>query len=158
IHFPKFGSKIALIHVAGIQISQPFLSTPTDEIHKIIQNNITATTLLTRSFLRYALPLHVPTICIYIGSRVGKIGNPGQAIYAGTKSYLDGFVSSLVKEFSNRNVRFNTISPGYIDSPMLNEYFANHPNAQSKILDLIPLGEIGRPQDIAHAAHFLNDA
>ena len=92
---------------------------------------------------------------IQIGSVVGASGNPGQANYAAAKAALVGFTKSLAQEVGSRNITINCIAPGFIDTDMTKAL----PDAQrAKLLEKIPLGRLGSPEDIAHAVVFLASA
>jgi 3-oxoacyl-[acyl-carrier protein] reductase len=89
---------------------------------------------------------------INIGSVVGTSGNPGQANYAAAKAALVGFTKSLAQEVGSRNITINCIAPGFIETDMTKAL----PDAQrAKLLEQIPLGRLGSPEDIAHAVVFL---
>ncbi|MFQ6611932.1 MAG: 3-oxoacyl-[acyl-carrier-protein] reductase [Fidelibacterota bacterium] len=89
---------------------------------------------------------------INISSIVGLIGNPGQANYAASKAGLIGLTKATARELASRGITANCIAPGYIETDMtdlLNEQQKNN------LITQIPLGRIGRPEDIASAALFL---
>ena len=89
---------------------------------------------------------------INIGSVVGLKGNPGQVNYAASKAAVIGFTKALAKELAPRNICVNCVAPGYIETKMTDVLT----EAQRKmILDEIPLGRIGLPDDIAHAVVFI---
>jgi 3-oxoacyl-[acyl-carrier protein] reductase len=89
---------------------------------------------------------------IQIGSVVGTSGNPGQANYAAAKAALVGFTKSLAQEVGSRNITVNCVAPGFIDTDMTRGL----PDAQrAKLLEHIPLGRLGSPEDVAAAVAFL---
>jgi 3-oxoacyl-[acyl-carrier protein] reductase len=89
---------------------------------------------------------------IQIGSVVGSSGNPGQANYAAAKAALLGFTRSLAQEVGSRNITVNCVAPGFVDTDMTRSL----PQAQrEKLLERIPLGRLGAPEDIAHAVVYL---
>ena len=89
---------------------------------------------------------------INITSIIGLIGNAGQANYAASKAGMIGFTQSIAKELASRGIRANCIAPGYIDTSMTEGL---SPSVKEAILSKIPMGRIGHPRDIAHAALFL---
>ena len=89
---------------------------------------------------------------INITSIVGLTGNPGQANYAASKAGLIGMTKSIAKEVASRGITVNCIAPGWIGTDMTDEL----PDAtKDQFLSRIPIGRIGTPEDIAHAALFL---
>ncbi len=91
-------------------------------------------------------------VIINITSVIGLTGNAGQANYAASKAGMIGFTKSVAKELSSRGVRANCIAPGYIDTQMTEGLPAS---VKEAIVSKIPMGRIGHPSDIAHAALFL---
>jgi len=89
---------------------------------------------------------------INISSIVGLTGNPGQANYAASKAGLIGMTQSIAKEVGTRGITVNCIAPGWIDTEMTVDL---PENSRKDLLDRIPIGKVGKPEDIAHAAVFL---
>jgi 3-oxoacyl-[acyl-carrier protein] reductase len=83
---------------------------------------------------------------------MGLIGNVGQANYSASKAGVIGLTKSVAKELGRRNITVNAVAPGFIASKMTEVL----PEAQKeKILESIPLGCIGYPEDVANAVAFL---
>ena len=89
---------------------------------------------------------------INITSIVGLTGNPGQANYAASKAGLIGMTKSIAKEVATRGITVNCIAPGWIGTDMTDEL---SDATKDQFLSRIPIGRIGAPEDIAHAALFL---
>ncbi|GFP35923.1 3-oxoacyl-[acyl-carrier protein] reductase, partial [Candidatus Hakubella thermalkaliphila] len=89
---------------------------------------------------------------INISSVVGLRGNPGQSNYCSAKAGLIGLTKSLARELASRNIRVNAVAPGYILTDMTERLSEE---LKSRILDYIPLGSFGDPQDVADAVLFL---
>ena len=91
---------------------------------------------------------------VNISSVSGQTGNFGQANYAAAKAGLHGLTMSLAREVASKGITVNSISPGYIETPMT----AAMPSpVLEKIVASIPAGRMGRPQDIARTVVFLSD-
>jgi 3-oxoacyl-[acyl-carrier protein] reductase len=89
---------------------------------------------------------------INITSVVAEAGNAGQANYVASKAGLIGLTKSLAQEMASRNVTVNAIAPGFIDTDMTASL---PPEWKEKLLAAIPLGRLGKPEDVAHAVRFL---
>ena len=89
---------------------------------------------------------------INISSIVGLIGNPGQANYAASKSGVIGLGKAVSKELASRNITVNTIAPGYIETDMVENI---DEESKEKLLNQIPLGRIGSPEEIAATVLYL---
>ena len=81
-------------------------------------------------------------------------GNIGQTNYAASKSGMIGLHKSLALEFASRGITVNCIAPGFIESPMT-EALSNE--QKEAMLKKIPVGNIGKPDDIANCIVFLTD-
>ncbi len=87
---------------------------------------------------------------INISSVAGLMGNGGQANYAASKAGLIGLTKSVARELAGRHVTCNAIAPGFIQTDMTAQFDGENPLVAS-----IPLGRMGRPEDVANAAAFL---
>jgi len=89
---------------------------------------------------------------VNLTSVVGEMGNAGQAGYSATKAGLIGLTKSVARELASRNVRVNAVAPGYIDTDMT----ASLPEgAKQKMAEMIPLGRLGKAEDVARAVAWL---
>jgi len=89
---------------------------------------------------------------INIASVVGQAGSAGQANYAASKAGLIGVTKTLAQEMASRNITVNAVAPGYIDTDMTKVL---PEDVRAKILASVPLGRMGKPEDIAAAVKFL---
>lgn len=92
---------------------------------------------------------------INITSVVGLMGNPGQTNYAASKAGMIGFSKSLAREMASRGITVNCVAPGYCETDMTD---ALGDEVKAKALEHIPLGRMGRPEDIAQAVLFLSSS
>jgi 3-oxoacyl-[acyl-carrier protein] reductase len=89
---------------------------------------------------------------INIGSVVGATGNPGQANYCAAKAGIVGFSKALAREVGSRGITVNVVAPGFIDTDMTRGLPEENRKA---MLEQVPLGRLGAPEDIAQAVLFL---
>ena len=130
---------------------------------KITEQNFDATfnvnaraTLFT---VQKALPLmRTGGSVILIGSVADSLGVPGNSTYSATKAALRSYVRTWTREFTDRGIRFNTLSPGPVDTPMMDGAADSVEAAdalRAQFVAAIPLNRMGRPEEIAAAALFL---
>lgn len=89
---------------------------------------------------------------INISSINGQVGQVGQANYSAAKAGVIGFSKALARESANKGITVNTIAPGYIETDMVKAVPAN---VLEKIVEKIPVGRLGQPEEIARAVCFL---
>jgi 3-oxoacyl-[acyl-carrier protein] reductase len=138
-----------LVNNAGITKDRTLKKMVPEEWYPVININLNSMFNVTRNVLEL-----IPDggRIINISSVAGISGNFGQTNYASTKAGVIGFTKSLAKEVGKRKITVNAVAPGFIKSAMTDkipmELLAN-------ILQLIPLKEIGQPEDVANAIKFL---
>ena len=147
----RHGAVRILVNNAGITRDNLLLRMKDDEWDAVLATDLTAVFRLSRAVLRGMMKARHGRI-IQIGSIVGTSGNPGQANYAAAKAALTGFTKSLAQEIGSRNITVNCVAPGFIDTDMTRALA--EPQRQ-RLLERIPLGRLGTPDDIAHAVAFL---
>src|SRR6202048_2589598 len=134
-----------------------------EELGKITEQNFDATfDLNARASLftvQKALPLmRTGGSVILVGSVAGSLGIRGNSTYSATKAALRSYVRTWTREFTDRGIRFNTLSPGPIDTPMMDGAADSVEAAdalRAQFVAAIPLNRMGRPDEIAAAALFL---
>lgn len=147
----QWGTIDILVNNAGITRDGLLMRMQESEWDTVLDVNLKGAFLFSRAVLRPMLKQRGGRI-ISIASVVGLMGNPGQTNYAASKAGLIGFSKSLAREVASRGITVNCIAPGFIASDMtdaLNEV------QRKALLDQVPLGEIGRPEDVAAAVAFL---
>ena len=150
----RFGAIAILVNNAGITRDNLLLRMKDDEWDAVMATNLKPAFRLAKGVLRGMMKARHGRI-IQIGSVVGTSGNPGQANYSAAKAALVGFTKSLAQEVGSRNITINCIAPGFIDTDMTK---ALPEGQRAKLLEKIPLGRLGSPEDIAHAVVFLASA
>ena len=145
------GTITILVNNAGITRDNLLLRMKDDEWDSIMATNLKPAYRLAKGVLRGMMKARHGRI-IQIGSVVGASGNAGQTNYAAAKAALVGFTKSLAQEVGSRNITINCIAPGFIDTDMTK---ALPEGQRAKLLERIPLGRLGSPEDIAHAVVFL---
>jgi 3-oxoacyl-[acyl-carrier protein] reductase len=147
----EHGGLQVLVNNAGITRDMLAMRLKDDDWDAVIDTNLKAVFRTSRAVMRTMMKQRYGRI-INITSVVGASGNAGQANYAAAKAGVAGMTRSLARELGSRNITVNCIAPGFIETDMT----ANLSQEQQKtLLGQIPLGHLGKPQDIAHAVAFV---
>ena len=147
----RAGEITILINNAGITRDNLLLRMKDDEWDAIMDTNLKSVYRLSKAVLRGMMKARHGRI-VNIGSVVGVSGNAGQVNYAAAKAALIGFSKSLAQEIGSRNITVNCVAPGFIDTDMTR---ALTDAQRQKLIERIPLGRLGLPEDVAHAVAFL---
>lgn len=146
-----FGKVDILVNNAGVTRDGLTMRMSDEDWDTVLNTNLKGAFHAVKAFQRSLLRQKDARI-INVASVIGLIGNAGQANYAASKGGLIALTKSLAREFAGRGVTVNALAPGFIETDMtavLNE------KQREGILAQIPLGFLGAPEDIAHAAAFL---
>ena len=145
------GGLQVLVNNAGITRDTLAMRMKDDDWDAVLDTNLKAVFRMSRTVMRTMMKQRYGRI-ISITSVVGASGNAGQANYAAAKAGVAGMTRALARELASRNITVNCVAPGFIETDMT----AHLPEEQQKsLLGQIPLGHLGKPQDIAHAVAFL---
>jgi 3-oxoacyl-[acyl-carrier protein] reductase len=147
----RFGDIAILVNNAGITRDNLLLRMKDEEWDEIMATDLKSVYRLSKLVLRSMLKARYGRI-INITSVVGVTGNAGQTNYAAAKAGIIGFSKSLAREVGSRNITVNCIAPGFIDTDMTR---ALSEEQRGALVHQIPLGRLGRPEDVAAAAAFL---
>lgn len=144
----------ALVNNAGIANDGVLATMLPAKIEQVVDINLTGTLLLTRLVTRRMVMRSRGNI-ISISSIIGLRGYAGLAAYSATKAGLDAMTRALARELGPRNIRANSIAPGYLETEMTHGL----DDAQrGQIVRRTPLGRLGTPTDVLGAVHFLLSA
>ncbi len=147
----RFGRIDVLINNAGINIDRTLRRLSLEDWYKVLQVDLNGCFHTVHAALPYMIEQKYGRI-VNMSSFVGEAGNVGQANYAAAKSGLFGFTKTAALELARYNITVNAVSPGFIETEMV----AGIPEeVQEKILEQIPLGRFGKPEDIAKAVRYV---
>ncbi len=140
-----------LVNNAGVTRDGLFLRMSVEDYDAVLDTNLRGTFLVCKAFARAMAKARGGRI-VNIGSVVGLSGNAGQANYAASKAGLVALSKSLAQEFGGRGITVNVVAPGFITTDMT---AALPEDGKQAMLQQIPLGRFGQPEDVAQAVSFL---
>jgi len=147
----EFGDILILVNNAAIVRDNLALRMKDAEWDEVMETNLRPVFRLSRAVMRAMMKARWGRI-INITSVVAASGNAGQANYAAAKAGVAGMTRSLARELGSRNITVNCVAPGFIDTDMTR---ALSEPQRAALLAQIPLGRLGRPQEIAAAVAYL---
>jgi len=140
-----------LVNNAGITLDGIFVRTKPEEWNSLIDINLKGVFNCCRSAIRYMMKQRWGRI-INMTSVVAISGNAGQVCYSASKAGIVGLTKSLARELGSRNICINAVAPGFIETDMTASIGEKN---REKVIDQIPLGRTGTPDDIAGIVAFL---
>lgn len=151
-----FGRLDVLINNAGYHISKNVEDTSEKEWDYILNTNLKSVFLCSK----YAIPHLRKTrgAIVNMGSMVGLVGQPNAGAYSATKGGIIAMTKGMALDFAKDGIRVNCICPGWVDTPLVEDWFSQQadPQAAKKyIYARHPLGRIATPEEVGNAAVFL---
>ncbi len=142
-----------LVNNAGVAVNGMLMRFTDEQWTKTLDTNLKGAFHCLRAASMLILKAKAAGRIINITSVIGEMGNGGQLAYAASKAGLIGMTMSTAKELASRGVTCNAVSPGFIETDMTAEHLPEA--SRAKLLEQIPLGRIGRSEDVADAVAFL---
>ena len=139
-----------LVNNAGVTRDNLLMRMKNEDWNTVINTNLNAAFYCTREAIRNMTKAKFGRI-INIASVVGLTGNAGQANYSASKAGIIGFTKSIAREYASHGITANAIAPGFIETDMTEVL---KPEIKDGILKSIPIGKIGKPEDVAKAVMF----
>lgn len=142
-----------LVNAAGITRDARLVKMSAEQWNAVVHTNLDSVFNVTRTVLPGMLERGYGRV-VNISSVNGQRGQFGQANYSAAKAGVHGFTMAVARETARKGVTINTVSPGYIESPLI---MAVPEPVRESIRESIPAGRFGQPDEIARAVHFLVD-
>ena len=150
----KMGKVDILVNNAGITKDNLILRMSQADWDAVINVNLKGTFNCIKAVSRPMVKQRSGRI-ISIASIIGLMGNPGQANYAASKAGIIALTKTVAKELASRNINANAVAPGFIQTEMTAKLSEE---IKKKMLEAIPLGKLGTPEDVANVCLFLASA
>ncbi|XP_051899775.1 estradiol 17-beta-dehydrogenase 8 isoform X1 [Pristis pectinata] len=141
------------VNCAGITMDDLLLKMEAEAFDRVLKVNLMGTFLVIQAVAKALIASGTKGGSIVnLGSIVGKVGNLGQANYTASKAGVMALTKTSAKELARFGIRCNAILPGFIDTPMAAKV---PPKILEKVLQLVPMGRLGDPSEVASACAFL---
>ena len=147
----EHGALHVLVNNAGITRDTLAMRLKDEDWDAVLDTNLKAVFRLARAAIKPMMKQRHGRI-INITSVVGASGHPGQSNYAAAKAGVAGMSRALARELGSRGITVNCVAPGFIDTDMTAQLSETQ---QQALLAQIPLGRLGKPDDVAQAVAFL---
>ncbi len=146
-----FGELHILVNNAGITRDGLIMTMSEQDWDAVATTNLKSTFNCSKAAVRHMMRKRYGRI-INITSISGKMGNAGQTNYSASKAGQMGFTKALAREVASRNITVNAVSPGFIETDIWDTV---PEDIRTGLMDVIPLGRVGTPQEVAKAVVFL---
>jgi NAD(P)-dependent dehydrogenase (short-subunit alcohol dehydrogenase family) len=153
----RFGALNVLVNNAGVLALGSVEQTPESEWARVLGVNLTGTFLVSRAALPELRKAGGGSI-VNIGSLYGLIGLKNRAAYAASKGGVTQLTRSMALDHAHEGIRVNCVCPAIVETEMIQQVFANQPDPAAlrrQRIEQVPLGRMGRPEDVAQLALFL---
>lgn len=132
------------------------MSTPVEEWDRIVSINLRGTWLAMRAELGVMLARGKGGAIVNVSSTLGVRGSAMASPYSASKHGVLGLTRTAAIEYASAGIRVNAVSPGAIDTPIMDETFARFPGFREALLGFVPMGRMGRPAEVATAIAWLS--
>lgn len=154
-HFLKQIAKLSsldiLVNNIGINRPQPFAEVSDENLDIMIDMNVRATFRIAREATKI---MKRGAAVVNMTSQMGHVGSPGRTVYCMTKHAIEGLTKAMAVELASEGIRVNSVAPTFIETPMTKPMLED-PKFAAFVKSMIPLGKVGKPEDVAAAVLYL---
>ena len=141
------------VNNAGTNIPEPFVEVSEEHLDRLLNLNVRAAFLAAQAAARKMLECKSRGVIIHISSQMGHVGAVNRSVYCLTKHALEGLTKATALELAPHGIRVVSVAPTFIETPLTKPMFAK-PEFARWVQDRIPLGNPGKPEDVAAAVVF----
>jgi NAD(P)-dependent dehydrogenase (short-subunit alcohol dehydrogenase family) len=160
VNDPAFGAELAqrrvdiFVNNAGTNNPMPMVDVPVEALDAMLNLNVRAAYLAAQGAVQSMVKAGRGGVIVNITSQMGHVGSPGRTVYCMTKHALEGLTKAMAVELAPHNIRVNSVAPTFIETLMTAPMLAK-PEFRAFVDAMIPLGRIGKPEDVAAAVLYL---
>ena len=142
------------VNNAGTNNPMPMVDVPVDVLDQMLNLNVRAAYLAAQGAVKSMVNASAGGVIINMTSQMGYVGSPGRTVYCMTKHALEGLTKAMAVELAPHNIRVNSVAPTFIETSLTAPMLAK-PEFRAFVDTMIPLGRIGKPDDVAAAVLYL---
>ena len=146
-----FGGIDVLVNCIGITRPEPLFSANASAWENVVKSNLFSAMRITQAAI-VPLVSRKKGAIIHISSIFGSVGGAGQSSYCASKAGLDAMTRALSLELAGKNIRVNTVAPGYIETEMTKSFT---PDQRRECEEMVPMKRFGKPEEVAALCEFL---
>jgi NAD(P)-dependent dehydrogenase (short-subunit alcohol dehydrogenase family) len=143
-----------LVNNAGTNVPEPFLEVSEDNLDRMLAVNVKGVFLVAQAAARCMVERGEGGSIINISSQMGHVGAPRRTVYCATKHAVEGLTKAMAVELAPHKVRVNSVAPTFVETPMTKPLLEDE-TLREDTLSRIPLGRLGRVEDVTGAVLFL---
>lgn len=143
-----------LVNNAGTNVPEPFLEVSEDNLDRMLAVNVKGVFLVAQAAARRMVERGDGGSIINISSQMGHVGAPRRTVYCATKHAVEGLTKAMAVELAPHKVRVNSVAPTFVETPMTKPLLEDE-TLREDTLSRIPLGRLGRVEDVTGAVLFL---
>jgi NAD(P)-dependent dehydrogenase (short-subunit alcohol dehydrogenase family) len=142
-----------LVVSAGTNVPEPLLEVSDEHLDALLALNVRATFVTLQAAARRMVEAGRGSI-VLVSSQMGHVGAPGRSVYCATKHAVEGLTKAAALELAPHNVRVNSVAPTFVTTPMTEPFLADE-KFRAAVESRIPLGRLGRVEDVTGAVVYL---
>jgi NAD(P)-dependent dehydrogenase (short-subunit alcohol dehydrogenase family) len=143
-----------LVNNAGLNVPEPFLEVSEENLDRVLAVNVKGVFLVAQAAARRMVEHGEGGSIINVSSQMGHVGAPRRTVYCATKHAVEGLTKAMAVELAPHNVRVNSVAPTFVETPMTKPFLEDE-TIREDTLSRIPLGRLGRVEDVTGAVVFL---
>ncbi len=143
-----------LVNNAGTNVPEPFLEVSEKSLDEMLAVNVKGVFLVAQAAARNMVERGESGSIVNISSQMGHVGAPRRTVYCATKHAVEGLTKAMAVELAPHNVRVNSVAPTFVETPMTKPLLEDE-TLREDTLSRIPLGRLGRVEDVTGAVLFL---
>ena len=152
--FSGDGAFDIVVNSAGMARHGPALDTTPEDFDAVMNVNLRAAYFLSTAAADQMIAAGRPGSIIHVSSQMGHVGGRNRSVYCATKHAMEGFSKGMALDLAAHKIRVNTVCPTFIETALTKPFMENKEFMQD-ILNRIPLGHVGQPEDVAGAVLYL---